>query len=126
MLRGVPVSTPWDVVRPTARETAWGCAGAAAWSAARLAVGASAGDRARATAQAAAADGATAIARAHVAAAGDRSGPLHRAATRELVRNALSPTRQALEDSAIALLARMLPGERLEIPAPAPVFTVSV
>ncbi len=120
-LRTDPLSSRFDAVRSTARETAWACAGAAAWAAARLAIGAGAGDRARAAAQAIAADAATAAARADVRG----PAPPGRAALKDAVRTALAPTRLRLDASAIELLERMLPLVAIELPRGA-VFTTSV
>jgi len=93
---------PWAAGRAAAREAAWGSAGAAAWAAARVAVGEISGDRARAMARDIAGDAAATIARAARTAAG-------RAEAREAARRALAPTLDALQHSAFALLARMLP-----------------
>ncbi len=100
------------------REAAWACAGAAAWSAARVAIGDLAGDRARAAARAAAGD-AAAIAVRHARAADGR-------ADRDAARAALAPALAALTESAIGLLERMLPTEALALPAPEATFTTSV
>ena len=95
------------------REAAWACAGAAAWSAARLGVGDLAGDRARAAVRCTAGD-AAAIA-AHRARLGAGRGE-----AREAARAALEPTLDVLADSTLGLLERMLPTELIPVPAPAP------
>jgi hypothetical protein len=121
-MRCPPLGVPWDAVGGAARETAWSCAGAAAWGAARLAIGESAGDRARALAQSVAGDAAAAAARTAVSrnpVTGGRNA--HRAATRAV----LAPTLTALRASALELLERMLPLEEVKIPVPVPVFTTS-
>ncbi|MGA2010481.1 MAG: hypothetical protein ABSH51_08130 [Solirubrobacteraceae bacterium] len=91
------------------REAAWTCAGAAAWAAARLGVGDIAGDRARAAARATAGDAAAIAARRARSAAGH-------AGARAAARAAIDPALEALTDSALALLDRMLPTELLELP----------
>ncbi len=116
-------TAPWAAARTAARETAWGCAAAAAWAAARVAVGDIAGDRARATARAAAADAATVVAREALS-AGQLIGG--RAAARDAARLALAPTVAELHESVLALLERMLPMHRLPMPAAARIFTTSV
>ena len=116
-------SAPWAAARTAARETAWGCAAAAAWAAARVAVGDIAGDRARATARAAAADAATVVARKALS-AGQLTGG--RATARNAARLALGPTVAELHESVLALLERMLPTDRLPMPAAARIFTTSV
>lgn len=110
-------TTPWAAARAAARETAWGCAGAAAWAAARVGVGDIAGDRARATARAAAADAAAVAARD---ALDRRHFDKGRAAARDAARDALQPTVDDLRDSVMDLLGRMLPTERLDVPAQTP------
>jgi hypothetical protein len=94
----------------TGRETAWTCAGAAAWAAARVGVGELAGDRARAAARATAGDAAA------IAARGARTATT-RSAAREAAREALEPTLEVLSQSALALLDRMLPTVTLPVPA---------
>jgi hypothetical protein len=101
---------PWAAARFVARETAWATAAAAAWAAARARVGDIAGDRARAAARAAAGDAAGAMARA----AGRRTT---RAAAKDAARAALAPTLTQLQESAFALLNRMLPTVPLAPPA---------
>jgi hypothetical protein len=111
-----PLPTGWAAALAagmTGREAAWACAGAAAWAAARIGIGDIAGDRARAAARAAAGD-AAAIAVRHSREAGRRSG------TRAAAQSALEPTLEMLADSAMVLLDRMLPTERLPLPKPAP------
>jgi hypothetical protein len=103
------------------REAAWACAGAAAWAGARVAVGDLAGDRSRAAARAAAGD-AAAIAVRQARPHGDHPHGGDRAAARAT----LAPTLEALTESAIGLLERMLPTVQLPIPSPEPVFTESV
>ncbi len=103
------------------REAAWACAGAAAWAGARVAVGDLAGDRARAAARAAAGD-AAAIAVHRARPSGEHAYGTDRTAARAT----LTPTLEALTESAIELLERMLPTEQLPIPSPEPVFTESV
>jgi hypothetical protein len=108
-----------------ARETAWTCAGAAAWAAARLAVADMVADRARACARAAAAD--AAVVAASDALRGRRlTGG--RAAVKDAARAALAPTMMEMRASVMALLERMLPTEPVELPAvPLPAaFTTSV
>jgi hypothetical protein len=111
---GVPHPTGWaaSVAAGLAgREAAWACAGAAAWAAARVSIGDAAGDRARAASRAAAGDAAAiAVRQSRVAA---RHG-----GAREAARSVLAPTLQALTDSALDLLDRMLPTELLELPQP--------
>jgi hypothetical protein len=86
------------------REAAWACAGAAAWAAARVALGEQAGDRARAIARAAAGDAAA------VAVRRVRDDTVCGPATAlDARRTALRPTLEALADSALDLLQRMLP-----------------
>jgi hypothetical protein len=116
-------TAPWAAARTAARETAWGCAAAAAWAAARVAVGDTAGDGARATARAAAADAATVVAR-NALCAGQLSGG--RTAVRDAARLALEPTVAELHESVLALLERMLPTEPVELPAARQIFTTSV
>lgn len=93
------------------REAAWACAGAAAWAAARVAIGDGDGDRARAHARAAAGDAAATAVRLHH---GDEvcGQPSGRAA----LRAALGPTLEALTDSTLELLERMLPTVALTLP----------
>ena len=97
------------------REAAWTCAGAAVWAAARVAIGDHAGDRARAIARAAAGD-AAAIAVRRVR-DDEVCGP---PSPRDALQTALFPTLRELADSAIALLDRMLPTERLDEVTAAP------
>ncbi len=94
------------------REAAWTCAGAAVWAAARVEIGDQAGDDARATARAAAGD-AAAIAVRRVR-DDDVCGSL---GPRDALHAALFPTLRDLADSAIALLDRMLPTERVDLAA---------
>jgi hypothetical protein len=101
---------PWAAGRTAAREAAWGSAGAAVWGAARVAVGDIAGDRARAAARAAAGDAAAVAARVARPATS-------RASARQAVREALAPTLDQLQDSALQLLDRMLPTVEL-LPTP--------
>jgi hypothetical protein len=101
---------PWAAGRAAAREAAWSSAGAAAWAAARVAVGDIAGDRARATAREIAGDAAATATREARAGAG-------RAAARDAARAALAPILEELQQSAFALLDRMLPAA----PVPWPV-----
>jgi hypothetical protein len=109
-----PLPTGWAAAVAagmTGREAAWACAGAAAWAAARIGIGDIAGDRARAAARAAAGDAAAvAVRNAREAARG--SG------TRPSAHSALEPTLEMLADSALVLLDRMLPTERLPLPEP--------
>lgn len=93
------------------REAAWGCTGAAAWSAVRLTIEDPRADRARAAIQAIAAHSAAIQVARHRAEHG--RGPL-----RDLTRGALSATLESLTDSALGLLGRMLPTEYLPLPAP--------
>jgi hypothetical protein len=95
------------------REAAWACAGAAAWAAARVAIGDQAGDQARASARAAAGD-AAAVA-VHRVRDDEICGP---ATALDARRTALGPTLEALADSALGLLERMLPTQAIELPAP--------
>ena len=99
------------IARATARETAWSTAAAAAWAAARAGVGDIAGDRARAAARAAAGDAAATVVRAA------RAG-----ASRTEARNAgpaaLARTLEELQESAFALLDRMLPLVPLSLSPP--------
>jgi hypothetical protein len=111
--RAATWAAPWLAGRAAAREAAWASAGSAAWAAARVAVGDIVGDRARATSRATAGDAAAAAARSARAGAS-------RAAARQAARDALAPTLAALEDSAIDLLDRMLPTERLVAPCGTP------
>lgn len=104
--RATAWAVPWVAGRSAAREAAWSSAGAAAWAAARLGVGDIAGDRARAAARAAAGDGAAAAAR-------EARAGCERAAAKEAARSALEPTLNALNESALTLLDRMLPTEML-------------
>ena len=96
--------------RMVARELAWATGAPAAWAAARAGVGDLAGDRARAMARAAAGDAAAAVARTARASV-DRAGAV------AAVRAALAATREELQDSAIALLDRMLPLVPVPMPA---------
>jgi hypothetical protein len=90
-----------------------------------------AADRARAAARAAAADAAVVTASDAL-----RGRHVHggRAAVKDAARAALEPTMTAMRESVLGLLERMLPTERIEIPAPpvaptapvAPIFTTSV
>jgi hypothetical protein len=98
----------------TGREAAWVCAGAAAGAAARVAVSDDAGNRTRALTRAAAGD-AAAVAVRRVRADDVCGAPSGHSA----VQVALGPTLQALADSAIALLERMLPTETVDLPVPA-------
>jgi hypothetical protein len=94
----------------TGREAAWSCTGAAAWAAARLSIGDAHGDQARAAVRTTAGDAAAVAVRRH------RAEHRHDGVTaRELARRALAPTLQALTDSAIDLLDRMLPTEHLPL-----------
>jgi hypothetical protein len=95
----------------TGREAAWACAGAAVWAAARLGIGEQDGDRARASARALAGD-AAAIAVRRLR----EDDVCGRLTGRDALRSALGPTLQALADSSIALLDRMLPTEPLALP----------
>jgi hypothetical protein len=96
------------------REAAWACAGAAVWAAARLGIGELDGDRARASARSLAGDAAAiAVRRLRD---DDVCGRL---AGRDALRTALGPTLQALADSSIDLLDRMLPTESLSLPTTA-------
>lgn len=95
----------------TGREAAWACAGAAVWAAARLGIGEQDGDRARASARALAGD-AAAIAVRRLR----EDDVCGRLAVRDALRSALGPTLQALADSSIALLDRMLPTQPLALP----------
>jgi hypothetical protein len=114
---GVPHPTGWaaSVAAGLAgREAAWACAGAAAWAAARVSIGDAAGDRARAATRAAAGDAAAiAVRQSRTIARNGRA--------RDAAHAVLAPTLDALTDSALDLLDRMLPTELLEIPAGAPV-----
>jgi hypothetical protein len=107
--------------RTVARDTAWSCAGAAAWAAARLGVDEMAGDRARSLARGAAGDAAAASAQTsvheHPAAGG-------RAAAKEVARAALQPIVERLQDSVLDLLDRMLPMETVAIPSAAGLHTI--
>jgi hypothetical protein len=103
---------PGIAARATARQTAWAAAAAAAWAAARAEVGDIAGDRARAAARAAAGDAAASVARAALVGS-------TRAAARDAARAALAPTLEQLQESALALLDRMLPTVPLAPPAAA-------
>jgi hypothetical protein len=94
--------SPGARARAAARETAWAAGADAAWSAARVGVGDSAGVRARAAARRAAGDAAATVTRAARAGAS-------RTARREAAREALAPTIADLQQSALALLDRMLP-----------------
>jgi len=100
---------PWAAGRAAARETAWSSAGAPAWAAARVAVGDITGDRARAGAREIGGDAAATLVRATRAYAG-------RAAARDAARAALAPIVQQLQQSAFALLDRMLPAVALTLP----------
>ena len=93
------------------REVAWACAGAAAWAAARVAVGDLAGDRSGAGARAAAGDAAAIAVRQ-----ARRAGGTSRSGDREAAHATLAPTLEALTESAIGLLERMLPTETIAIP----------
>ena len=109
-----PLPTGWAAGVAAAmagREAAWACAGAAAWAAARIGIGEADGDRARAAARAAAGD-AAAIAVRHSRQAAGGGG------VRMIARAALAPTVDALSDSALRLLDRMLPTEVLTLPEP--------
>jgi hypothetical protein len=109
--RRAAVWAPWLAGRTTAREIAWECAAAAAWSAARLGIGDIAGDRARAAAREIAGDAAATIGRdARVAGMG-------RAAARDAARASLSPIVAELQRSAFGLLDRMLPTVELDLPS---------
>jgi hypothetical protein len=101
----------WAAGRAAAREAAWGSAGAAAWAAARLGIGDIVGDRARAAARSAAGDAAAAAAR-------QARTVTERAAAKEATRSVLAPTLDALNDSALMLLDRMLPKQALSIDGP--------
>jgi hypothetical protein len=100
--RAAQWAAPWAAGRSTAREAAWASAGAAAWAGARVAVGDNAGDRARASARATAGDAAATVSRAARAATS-------RAAARDAARAALAPALEQLQESAFALMDRMLP-----------------
>ena len=105
------VWAPWLAGRMTAREIAWESAAVAAWSAARLGIGDIAGDRARAAAREIAGDAAATIGRdARVAGMG-------RSAARDAARTSLAPTVAELQQSAFALLDRMLPTVALSAPS---------
>jgi hypothetical protein len=113
---GVPHPTGWaaSVAAGLAgREAAWACAGAAAWAAARVSIGDAAGDRARAATRATAGDAAA------IAVRQSRLAARHGGA-REAARTVLAPTLDALTDSALEVLDRMLPTEVIEMPRPAP------
>jgi hypothetical protein len=100
---------PSVIARGTAREIAWAAAAAAAWAAARAGVGDIAGDRPRAAARAAAGDAAAAVARNARAGGG-------RAAARDATRATVAATLADLQESAFALLDRMLPLAPLPLP----------
>jgi hypothetical protein len=105
---GVALPTGWAAA-VAGRDAAWACAGAAAWAAARLGIGDAAGDRARAASRATAGDAAAiAIRDAQAASPGGRM--------RAVASAALAPTLDALADSALTLLERMLPTEFLAMP----------
>jgi hypothetical protein len=106
--RSTAWAVPWAAGRSAAREAAWSSAGAAAWAAARLGVGDIAGDRARAAARATAGDAAAAAAR-------EARAGYERSAAKEAARASLKPTLGALNESALALLDRMLPTEELMV-----------
>ena len=106
------VWAPWLAGRMAARETAWESAAAAAWSAARLGVGDMAGDRARAAAREIAGDAAAAIGR------DARNAGMGRAAARDAARASLVPIVAEVQESAFALLDRMLPTVMLDVAAP--------
>jgi hypothetical protein len=108
---------PWVAGRAAAREAAWASAGAAAWAAARVAVGDVAGDRARADAREIGGDAAAMIGR-------EAGATVGRAAAREVARAALAPTLEELQESAFALLDRMLP--TIPVASPVTVGAVSV
>ncbi len=107
--RGAARVLPRAAGRSAARELAWSSAAAAVWAAARLSLGDIAGDRARAAARAAAGDAAVVAAREEARASGERAAP------KEAARSALAPTANALQDSALALLDRMLPADVLTV-----------
>jgi hypothetical protein len=107
--RAAQWAIPWAAGRSAAREAAWASAGAAAWAAARVEVGDIAGDRARAAARAAAGDAAASVSRAARGGAGSAAVRASRAASRDAARAALAPTLGQLQESAFALLDRMLP-----------------
>jgi hypothetical protein len=100
-----------------AGDAAWDAAGDAAWDAAGDAAWAAAGDAAWAAARAAAWAAAGAAA---WAAAGDAAraaaGDAARAAAGDAAGDALKPTVDALQDSALDLFGRMLPTETVELP----------
>jgi hypothetical protein len=87
----------WDAAWAAARDAAWDAAGAAAWAAA--------GDAAGAAAWAAAGDAARAAA---WNAAGDAAGAAGWDAAWAAAWDALKPTRAALQQSALALVNRMI------------------
>jgi len=104
LARGARGTLPgrWLAPAVAARERAWVTAAPAAWAAARAGVGDIVGDRARAATRAAAGAAAATVARAARA----RTG---RPAARDALRAALAPTLEELQESAFALLDRMLP-----------------
>jgi hypothetical protein len=114
---GVALPSGWAAT-VAGREAAWACAGAAAWAAARLGVGDAAGDRARSAVRATAGD-AAAIAIRHSRDPGYWG-------TRAAARAVLAPTLEALTDSALGLLDRMLPTEVLAVPEPVTAPAVAV
>jgi hypothetical protein len=97
----------------TGREAAWACAGAAVWAAARLGIGEQDGDRARANARSLAGDAAAVAIRRR-----RDDDVCGRLTGRDALRTALGPTLQALADSSIELLDRMLPTEPVAWPGP--------
>ncbi len=97
----------------SARKAAWGSGQAAVWAVERIPVGGAAGESAREQVRAAAGDGAA-------AASCQARGRGGRTSSRTAARGALITTGAALQESAFALLDRMLPTETLA-PAPADV-----
>jgi hypothetical protein len=96
------------------REAAWTCAGAAAWAGVRVGIADAVADDARAVIRAAAGDcAAVAVARVR---GDDVCGMPH--SGRAARRAALGATHEALADSALALLDRMLVTEPVALPEP--------
>jgi len=99
----------WDAAWAAARDAARDAVGAAAWDAARAAVGAAVGDAARAAARDAAWDAAwDAVGDAVGAAAWDAAWAAARDAAWDAARAALSDTKKELQQSAFALVERMI------------------
>ena len=103
----------WDAARDAAWAAAWDAARDAAWAAARAAARAAAGDAAWAAAWAAARDAALAAA---WDAAWDAARDAAWAAARDAARAKLAPVQTELQQSALALVERMIAAED---PAPA-------